>query len=305
MKKFYAVKRGRNEGVFTSWDECKQQVTGFPNALYKSFPTYEEAMSFIGGKSVNNSPEKKEEGQISDITAYIDGSYDDRKKLYSYAGIIFLKNNERAEFSYADSNSNLIPLRNVAGEIKAAMYVIDLALKNEAKSIDIYYDYAGIENWANKSWKAKNPFTQKYVEYIETVKAKIDIHFKKVKSHSGIKYNDEVDLLAKKAIENYEITSENETVTPLNGEYDEILDGLNATKKSVNLNLLIEDEIYDSDRIYRIFKEKWKSRGSKLKDIIEFKTLVDIERRQILFKVNTGSNEEILKFSIKEFKENG
>ncbi|MGR5924901.1 ribonuclease H1 domain-containing protein [Bacillus pacificus] len=129
MAKFYAVKRGRKEGIFTSWDECKEQVTGFPNALYKSFPTYEEAKSFIDGKSISNPPERKEEGQISDITAYIDGSYDDRKKLYSYAGIIFLKNNERTEFSYADSNSSLISLRNVAGEIKAAMHVIDLALK--------------------------------------------------------------------------------------------------------------------------------------------------------------------------------
>lgn len=303
MAKFYAVKRGRKEGIFTSWDECKEQVTGFPNALYKSFPTYEDAKSFIGGTSISNPSERKEEGQISDITAYIDGSYDDRKKLYSYAGIIFLKNNERTEFSYADSNSSLIPLRNVAGEIKAAMHVIDLALKNEAKSIDIYYDYAGIENWANKSWKANNPFTQKYVEYIETIKSKIDIHFKKVKSHSGIKYNDEVDLLAKKAIENYEIT--NEPVTSLNREYDEIFEGLNANKKSVNLNLLIEDEIYDSDRIYRIFKEKWKSMGNKLKDIIEFKTLVDLERRQILFKVSTSNDEEIFKFDIKEFKENG
>lgn len=303
MAKFYAVKRGRKEGIFTSWDECKEQVTGFPNALYKSFPTYEEAKSFIDGKSISNPPERKEEWQISDITAYIDGSYDDRKKLYSYAGIIFLKNNERTEFSYADSNSSLISLRNVAGEIKAAMHVIDLALKNEAKSIDIYYDYAGIENWANKSWRANNPFTQKYVEYIETVKSKIDIYFKKVKSHSGIKYNDEVDLLAKKAIENYETT--NEPVPSPNREYDKIFEGLNANKKSVNLNLLIEDEIYDSDRIYRIFKEKWKSRGNKLKDIIEFKTLVDMERRQILFKVYTSNDEEIFKFDIKEFKENG
>ncbi|MBU8789979.1 ribonuclease H family protein [Oceanobacillus caeni] len=306
MTKFYAVKRGRKEGVYTSWNECKEQVNGFPNAIYKSFPTYKEAENFIGGKGTNGSFEKKEEDKedkITDITAYIDGSYDNTKKLFSYAGIVFLKNNERIEFSYADSDSALIHLRNVAGEIKAAMHVIDLALKNKAKSIDIYYDYVGIENWANKSWKAKNPFTQKYVEYIQTVKPKIDIHFKKVKSHSGNKYNDEVDFLAKKAIDNYEITSETKIL--LNEEYDDIFGGLTSTKKSVNLNFIIENEIYDSDRIYRIFKEKWRSKGRKLKDIIEFKTLLDIEGRQILFKVKTGNNEEVLKFDIKGFKENG
>jgi ribonuclease H-related protein len=300
MAKYYAVKRGRKEGVYTSWDECKEQVNGFQNALYKSFPSYEEAENFVVGKGTFVSSEKIEEKQISDITAYIDGSYDDSKKLYSYAGIVFLKNSQRIEFSYADSNSALVDLRNVAGEIKATMHVIDLALKNEAKSIDIYYDYAGIENWANKSWRAKNSFTQKYVEYIETVKSKINIYFIKVKSHSGNKYNDEVDLLAKKAIENYEITSE--TSTFLNRNYAEIFNSLKATKKSVNLNLIIENEIYDSDRIYGVFKGKWKSKGGKLKDIIEFKTLLDIEERQIIFKVNTGSNEEVFQFNIKEFK---
>lgn len=303
MMKFYAVKKGRKEGIYNSWNECKEQVNAFPNALYKSFSTYEEAKNFIEGEGISSFSGGMERKQVSDITAYIDGSYNNSKQLYSYAGIVFLKNDERIDFSYADSNSDLIELRNVAGEIKAAMHVIELALKNGAKSIDIYYDYAGIENWANKSWKAKNPFTQKYVEYIETAKLKVDIYFKKVKSHSGNKYNDEVDLLAKKAIENYKIPKEVDS--SVNGEYEEVFKLLNATKKSVNLNLLIENEIYDSDKIYKIFKEKWKSKGFKLKDIIDFKTLFDIEGKRILFKVNTSDNEEILKFDLKEFKVNG
>lgn len=299
MAKYYAVKIGRKAGVYTSWGDCKEQVNGFPNALYKSFSTYEEAESFIGRKNISNSLEKIEENRVSDITAYIDGSYDNNKKLFSYAGIVFLKNSERIEFSYADSDSALIDLRNIAGELKAAMYVIDLALKNEARSIDIHYDYAGIENWANGNWKAKNSFTQEYVKFIESVSSKVAINFKKVKSHSGNKYNDEVDLLAKKAIENHKVTIESKELS--NKEYDKIFEGLNATKKSVNLNLIFENEIYDSDKIYKIFKEKWKAKGSRLKDIIDFKTLIDIEERQILFMVNTGSTKEILKISLKEF----
>ncbi|MGG3915799.1 viroplasmin family protein [Rossellomorea vietnamensis] len=303
MRKFYAVKKGRKEGVYTSWDECKQQVNGFTNAVYKSFATYAEAEKFIGGKGLNDFSDKKDKNQLSDVIAYIDGSYDNYKKLYSYAGIVFFKNNQRIEFANAGSDSDLIELRNVAGEIKAAMHVIDLALKYQAKSIEIFYDYIGIEYWANKSWKAKTPFTKKYVEYIESVEPKIDIFFKKVKAHSGNKYNEEVDLLARKAIENYEISKE--TSTSISMEYDEIFNGLNSSKKSVNLNLMIDKEIYDSDRIYKIFKEKWKFKGRKLKDIIDLKTILDIEERKILFNVNLGDNEEILKFDLKEFKENG
>jgi len=42
-KKFYVVWKGRQTGIFTSWDECAKQVNGFPGAEYKSFATRSEA----------------------------------------------------------------------------------------------------------------------------------------------------------------------------------------------------------------------------------------------------------------------
>ena len=30
--KYYAVKNGRKTGIFTTWDECSEQVLGFLNA---------------------------------------------------------------------------------------------------------------------------------------------------------------------------------------------------------------------------------------------------------------------------------
>ena len=41
--KFYAVKKGRKPGIYMSWDACKAQVMGFPNARYKGFKTKAEA----------------------------------------------------------------------------------------------------------------------------------------------------------------------------------------------------------------------------------------------------------------------
>lgn len=291
MAKYYAVKRGKKEGIYTSWSECKKQVDGFSNAIYKSFSTYDEAKAFIGLKSGNESLNNVKREQESDVIAYIDGSYDDGRKLFSYAGIIFMKNNERIEFSIADSDETLIDFRNVAGEIKASMYAIDLALENNAKSIDIYYDYAGIENWANKSWKANNFFTKKYVKYIEAVKFKIDIYFKKVKSHSGNKYNDEVDLLAKRAIDNYKKDSNTQVGSK---KYDNMFSNLKATKRTVNLNVIIENKIYDSTVIYNIFKNQWRAKGNKIKDILELKTILDMNEGKVLVKVSTEENEEIL-----------
>lgn len=36
--RFYVVWKGRNPGVYDSWDVCKKEVEGFQGALYKGFP---------------------------------------------------------------------------------------------------------------------------------------------------------------------------------------------------------------------------------------------------------------------------
>ena len=42
-KKYYTVWEGYNVGVFSSWEECKKNISGYPTAKYKSFPTKEAA----------------------------------------------------------------------------------------------------------------------------------------------------------------------------------------------------------------------------------------------------------------------
>lgn len=195
MKKFYAVRKGRKKGIFDTWDECKQNVLGFPDAVYKSFKTYEEAKNFIKFKEDENLINNEFE-----LEAYIDGSYEDSKKLFSYACIIFF-NGKKEEFSNCSNDNKLLELRNVAGELKASMYVLDFAKKNNLKNIAIYYDYAGIEKWANGEWKANLEFTKYYAKFTKDIMKDIKVHFIKIKSHTGNKYNEEVDKLAKLAIE--------------------------------------------------------------------------------------------------------
>ncbi|KAM6150092.1 ribonuclease H1 isoform 1-T1 [Erethizon dorsatum] len=49
---FYAVRRGRRTGVFSTWNECRAQVDRFPAARFKKFATEDEAWAFVG-KSVS------------------------------------------------------------------------------------------------------------------------------------------------------------------------------------------------------------------------------------------------------------
>jgi ribonuclease HI len=47
-KKFYAVLRGRQPGIYLSWPECKRQVDGYSGARYKGFQTREEVERVLG-----------------------------------------------------------------------------------------------------------------------------------------------------------------------------------------------------------------------------------------------------------------
>ena len=48
-QKFYAVRKGRTPGIYLTWEDCSQQVTGVAGAIYKSFETRAEAERFLAG----------------------------------------------------------------------------------------------------------------------------------------------------------------------------------------------------------------------------------------------------------------
>ena len=93
----------------------------------------------------------------------------------------------------------LVEMRNVAGEIIACREAVKKAIELGAKSIDIFYDYSGIEEWAIGNWKRNKKGTKEYYDYMQSIKSKIKINFKKVEGHSGVKGNEEADKIAKEA----------------------------------------------------------------------------------------------------------
>lgn len=59
--KYYAVKNGRKPGIYTSWDECKEQVEGYPKAEYKSFKLLADADEYMNG--ISNKKESTSDGK--------------------------------------------------------------------------------------------------------------------------------------------------------------------------------------------------------------------------------------------------
>ena len=57
----------------------------------------------------------------------------------------------------------------------------------------------GIAKWCTGEWKTNKDGTIAYKKFYDKIRKKVDITFEKVKGHSGDKYNDLADKLAKKA----------------------------------------------------------------------------------------------------------
>ena len=46
-KKVYAVRKGKKTGLFYTWDECKDAVSGYSGAEYKGFASEDEARDYL------------------------------------------------------------------------------------------------------------------------------------------------------------------------------------------------------------------------------------------------------------------
>lgn len=194
-KKFYAVKKGKCVGIYNTWDECKSQVNGFSGAEYKSFFTMDEAKEYVYGKK---EIVIKDESNL--VEAYVDGSYEHCIREYG-SGVVILKNGEvQKTYSEKGNEESLVTMRNVAGEIEAAKLAMSYCLDNNIENLVLYFDYEGIEKWCTGVWKTNKTGTIDYKKYYDSIKDKLNVKFVKVKAHSGDKYNEEADKLAKKAI---------------------------------------------------------------------------------------------------------
>ncbi|WP_326521350.1 ribonuclease H1 domain-containing protein [Faecalispora anaeroviscerum] len=242
-KKFYAVKKGVKPGIYESWNDCQSQIHGYSGAVYKSFPTYDEAIKYLQGdvdKKSSDTPNVILPQTIA--TAYVDGSYDSVTNRFS-CGVVLFHNGKEEHFSEVFCDNSLAEMNNVAGEIKGSERAIQYCLDNKINSITIYHDYEGIAKWCTGEWQAKKTGTKAYKAFFDEAAKTVEIHFVKVKGHSGDKYNELADLLAKEAMVNGTIHKE---------VYNAKEENKVAKKKSFFIN---REEIRPS--ILKIGQEQW------------------------------------------------
>lgn len=192
-KNWYAVRVGRKPGIYTSWDNCKAQVSGFEGALYKGFYNHADAQAFVDGTKPS----------VPD-GIYTDGSYNDTTGMAGSA-FICVKDNT-VFYSETLKHRDTYGARNIMGEciavVRACIRYADITSglrANLGDVLHIYHDLVGVKHWANGSWKRNTEITKRYHEMMSQFMCEHKVVFHHVPGHSGNWANELADKEARKA----------------------------------------------------------------------------------------------------------
>lgn len=159
-QRFYVVWQGVKPGVYNSWAECKAQVHGFDQALYKSFSTREEAeRAFTDNPwkhlkkkepaGVSKSSRTKAAGTVSGDgriianSLAVDAACSGNPGLLEYRGVFVADGVEVFHVGPMEEGTNNI------GEFLAIVHALAL-LKKKESSLPIYSDSANAIKWVEK-----------------------------------------------------------------------------------------------------------------------------------------------------------
>ncbi|MBP0726759.1 ribonuclease H family protein [Bacillus sp. RG28] len=267
MSKYYAVRVGREIGIFKTWEDCKRQIEGYSGATYKSFSGLEEAKNYLNINLSNINLQSQE--SLNTIEVYVDGSYNDSIGRYSYGCIIL--DGKKTKLSGVGDNQKNSSLRNVAGELLGAMEAIKWAYNNNYERIKIFHDYEGISKWATGEWNANKEGTKEYVHFVKGIRDKIQIDFIKVRAHSGNEFNEEADILAKKALDNFIGSDDNsQRLNEVTQVIDyslfvKVIKSEDSRRNVASFN--IKGYVLTEAKLIKVAREFWKKKGNKVKDI--------------------------------------
>lgn len=253
VMKYYAVKEGRERGVFDTWTKCQEATKGFPNAVFKSFSSEEEAKAFLEDKDLWDDIVSKD---IVDgfIVAFCDGSFDKEMNRYSYGVVLIDSEKKESTLCGYGSNEKYVSTKNIIGEVFGSINAMDWAVSNGYEKIKIYHDYEGISKWISGEWEAKSDVAKTYTSiYKAKFEGVLEVVFEHVKGHSNNKYNDKADEIAKSALEDrtkIAIQGENWFVLPhiSKEDFQAVMDLIK--EEYTDLSDVVTD--YDGKSIYRL-----------------------------------------------------
>lgn len=267
-KKVYAIKEGFDVAnnikiqnkIVNTWAECLKYVKGVKGAQYKSFESIDSAEAYLseGSKMLKKSDESYPKDCLH---IYVDGSYNIETEKYAY-GLVAVRNNvvEYIE-SAAAKDKGEKNIRQIAGELEAAVKAVKYALESGEKKVVIFHDYEGIAHHATGTWERREESSINYYNKMnEFMNKGIEVIFVKVDSHTGDFFNELVD---EKCKEKVKLDSEKVVQKWLSSNKLKVLN--ESVKEEI---LKVAKGIADNIEVVQEISSKKSSAYSKYDDII-------------------------------------
>jgi ribonuclease HI len=173
-QKFYVVWKGRETGIFESWDECKKQIHEFPQAEYKSFKTKqlaEEAFrsnsdNFIGKHFFETTLTEDQLKLLGDPiidSISVDGAWNTASGVVEYQGV-YTKTGEVLfrQGPFEDGTNNIV-------EFLAIVHAIAYC-KTKNLNLPIYSDSRNAIGWVrDKQARTHHDKSEKNIKLFELI----------------------------------------------------------------------------------------------------------------------------------------
>lgn len=184
---FYSIARGKEIGIFSTWDECKPLITGFKGAIYKKFITKEAAEQFLIDNKQTICKEEpvvtktqiidvNDDDFIPDYYVYTDGACSKNGSLEANAGIgIFFGDNDPRNTSKKVQGKQTNNTAELSAIIETYNLIKDDILQGKEISIVSDSNYA-IRCVSSYGEKCENSGWNKDIPNIELVKTAYELY---------------------------------------------------------------------------------------------------------------------------------
>lgn len=224
-KKFYAVARGRNPGIYTQWfgsTGAEAQVKGFVGARFKGFAILEEARQWMENPDIEPAPvqaspclehsrplfpepakksrSQSKTGRPGDIIIYTDGACTGNPGPGGY-GTVIIEGGNRIELSggYRMTTNNRMELTAIIEGLTSLKTPSQVSLYSDSKYVVDAVTKGWAKKWRSRDWfksdgnPAKNP--DLWVRLLDLLDIH-DVSFVWVRGHAGNRENERCDHLA-------------------------------------------------------------------------------------------------------------
>jgi ribonuclease HI len=210
---YYAVRVGRQPGIYKTWPDCLEQIKHYPNQQFKKFLTRKEAEDFIQNDTISIDYDNKYDDSV--LNVYTDGAsfHNGKPDCKASYGVYFGEGDIRNESGLITEKAS-----NNRGELMGLLRAIELIKSDEETIIhtDSLYGLKCAYDYGIKMKKAGYPKEVPNIDIIQKMRELLEdrpnIKFHHLNSHTNNtdKHsigNDIVDKMATEVLKEFRVKS--------------------------------------------------------------------------------------------------